>query len=274
MKLIFFLLSLMALVACESKSSKTDWDKQNLKGKVKSIKETPYEAIGYSGEYHKKNLAPRGFANNEFSFDETGKLLKEISYNKNGGVLNVYTYNYDNKGLLLSKDTYDSKGNLEEKSVYKHDLQGNITEENSYNTNGKLKSNNYYIYRYNEKGNQVERYVFVYATDEEGNFSFDENGTAKIEIIYKEENSYDQKGNKIKSTIQDLFLGKTEISYEYDNRGNLVRKIEAGGVLDGKENVTCKYKFDSKGNWIEMTKTITSQGHSKNLIIERNIEYY
>ena len=274
MKLIFFLLSFMALVACESKSSKTDWDKQNLKGKVKSIKETPYEAIGYSGEYHKKNLAPRGFANNEFSFDETGKLLKEISYNKNGGVSNVYTYNYDNKGLLLSKDTYDSKGKFEEKSVYKHDFQGNITEENLYNTNGKLKSNNYYIYRYDEKGNQVERYVFVYGTDEEGNFSFDENGTAKIEIIHKEENSYDQKGNKIKSTIQDLIFGKTEISYEYDNSGNLVRKIEAGGVLDGKENITCKYKFDSKGNWIEMTKTITSQGHSKNLIIERNIEYY
>ena len=187
---------------------------------------------------------------------------------------NIYTYNYDSKGLLLSKDTYDSKGKFEEKSVYKHDFQGNITEENLYNTNGKLKSNNYYIYRYDEKGNQVERYVFVYGTDEEGNFSFDENGTAKIEIIYKEENSYDQKGNKIKSTIQDLIFGKTEISYEYDNSGNLVRKIEAGGVLDGKENITCKYKFDSKGNWIEMTKTITSQGHSKNLIIERNIEYY
>ncbi|HOF02033.1 MAG TPA: hypothetical protein PK385_09780 [Spirochaetota bacterium] len=48
----------------------------------------------------------------KFEYNETGKQIKRLNYNKDDSLERVYKYEYDEKGIIIRIKTYDSKGAL------------------------------------------------------------------------------------------------------------------------------------------------------------------
>ena len=110
-KIILATLSVLCLVSCNQLEKKTekktekknDLTEENLKGKVKSIKETTYKAVEKFGQIEKGDVL-----NNDFNI-----------YNEKGNNIEGNGYDYDSDGIL---DDY--------KYTYKYDEKGNNIEDN------------------------------------------------------------------------------------------------------------------------------------------------
>lgn len=48
----------------------------------------------------------------KFEYNETGKQIKKLNYNKDDSLERVYKYEYDENGIIIRIKTYDSKGAL------------------------------------------------------------------------------------------------------------------------------------------------------------------
>ena len=206
-KIILAILSVLRLVSCKQSEKKNDLTEENLKGKVKSIKETLYEAVDKFGQIEKGN-----WFNNYFTiYDKKGNIIEENDYDSDGSLNSKTTYKYDEKGNKIEENDYDSDGRLSYKYTYKYDEKGNIIEENHYDSDGRLRSK--YTYKYDKKGNMIE-----------ANF-YNSDGSLSFKFTYK----YDEKGNMIEVTYYDSdgsLNYKTTYKYEYDKNNNWTQKIQ------------------------------------------------
>ena len=156
-KIILAILSVLYLVSygqLEKKSEKkNDLTEENLKGKVKSIKETPYEAVEKFGQIEKGDMLNTYFTIFTI-YNKKGNTIEENDYNSDGSLFSKFTYKYDEKGNIIEKNDYDSDGSLNYKTTYKYDEKGNMIEANFYNSDGSLSFK--LTYKYDEKGNMIE----------------------------------------------------------------------------------------------------------------------
>lgn len=249
---------------------KSEREKDELKGAVKSvtvkearltktdgkfIEETP--VLNYIFSYDLKgNKTGADYYDNKTGvflwkwrarFDASGKLTEFVTYEQNGSVSDkrIYTYNpanrkiseifyknnkpeyrtfykYSRENRRVEKLTYNAEGKLAFKRVYDYDSSGNALREFESDYEGATSdSADKWVYRYDTKGN-LETKLF-YGTDGEENWENDNYG----------------------------YMGKTV--YVYDERENLIEKInyDSNNVIKNKENYD--YKFDLKGNWTERT---------------------
>ena len=134
---------------------KNDLTEENLKGKVKSIKETLYEAVDKFGQIEKGNVLYDAFTFPFTIYDEKGNNIEENHYDSDGRLSYKYIYKYDKKGNNIEENHYDSDGRLDSKYIYKYDEKGNKIEENRYDSNGRLSQKT--TYKYDEKGNTIEK---------------------------------------------------------------------------------------------------------------------
>ena len=208
------------------------------------------------------------------------------------------------KTLILTKHyVLDSLGVIkkgkvtENKFILNYNEKGNITNRTEYGTDGKLTSNR--IYKYDEKGNEIERYdsvkksrtTFVY--DDKGRkieslsgrtlhkfkYKYNQSGimiecseyNSDSTLYSKEE--YNVKGQLTKRTSYSNGKSDGESRYKYDVKGNEIEfyfKLDTFFLIESTS--TYKYtKFDNLGNWISQTEY---QGGSPSFIHERVIEYY
>ena len=124
-KIILVILSVLCLASygqLEKKSEKkNDLTEENLKGKVKSIKETTYKAVDKFGQIEKGDVL-----NNYFNiYNEKGNKIEENWYNSDGRLHSKYTYKYDEKGNMIEENWYESDGSLYEKHTYKYEYDKN-----------------------------------------------------------------------------------------------------------------------------------------------------
>jgi len=292
-KLLTIISILLLFSQCTENKIKTDLTKENLKGRVKSIKETPYHVVEKFGEVTKGDInIEGGYLTDDYwlllssiwhkTYNEIGFEMETKKYDANGNTLKRSVCNYDEKGKLIDWKSYNTKG-LESKTTYKYDEKGNQIESNSYNPKGELEYKN--TYKYDDKGNQIEdswynnrelnrKYTSKYNKKgimiERNGYNF--NG----ELDFKGVFTYDDKGNKIEmnSYNTDGQL-KGRHTYKYDDKGNEIEKSEYSyeysfiGELVKTESF--KFKYDHKGNWIEK---IEYENDIPQRIFEREIEYY
>ena len=154
-KIILAILSVLRLVSCKQSEKKNDLTEENLKGKVKSIKETLYEAVDKFGQIEKGNVLYDAFTFPFTIYDEKGNKIEENDYDSDGRLDSKTTYKYDEKGNIIEENDYDSDGRLDSKYIYKYDEKGNKIEENRYDSNGRLSQKT--TYKYDEKGNTIEK---------------------------------------------------------------------------------------------------------------------
>ena len=192
------MLCLVSYGQLEKKSEKkNDLTEENLKGKVKSIKETTYKAVDKFGQIEKGDVL-----NNYFNiYNEKGNKIEDNSYDSDGSLNSKTTYKYDKKGNKIEENIYDSNGKFVRKTTYKYDKKGNIIEEKSYYPDGSLIYKN--TYKYDEKGNMIEENWY------ESDGSLYEKHTYKYE--YDKNNNWTQR-IQYKNTIP---LNITERIIEY-----------------------------------------------------------
>lgn len=259
-----------------------------LKGKVKILTETEFEATEQSGEFQKGTILNKLI----ILFNNNGNMIVE----KFPGLKNFYrikTFLYDGKSRLIEENQYslierfDVNGKLfedleyyedcmapskppEKRHSYKYDEKGNLVDEHVYNSNSTIYS--YCTYNYDNMGNRVEENRSKKSDlNEWGEFDISDSVNSKF--VFK----YDEKGNKIeayeyysdgklhcrygykydenRNKIEEIEYGSGNAilqkhTYKYDSRGDLVE--ENTSELDGSTNIKFIYQYDDKGNLIDL----------------------
>ncbi|MFJ1328804.1 hypothetical protein [Capnocytophaga canimorsus] len=254
-KLILWALSLFLCVGCVKESEQVVENvsqKQNLRGKIKVIREFSFKASEKLGQFVKEKLQGEAYS----IFDEKGNIVEETYYSNYKSI-----FKYDNKGNITEQHLYTGEGSYEGKYIYKYDEKGNITEEHEYKKEGNYGGKT--IFKCDEKGNIIEEHEYK----KEGNY--------ERKFIFK----YDEKGNRIeKHEYYSGYAGKT--IYKYDEQQNIISEIDydsKGALLRKKIHIYQKY--DSHGNWtkkvfykdVMYSNAIDSDEIT---IFEREITYY
>ena len=78
--LSLFIVGLFLVGCSEKDAKKTGWERDNLKGKVKSITETKYKAVEKPGKVQKVSLSKKY----SYKYDNNGNKIEYASYNSNG----------------------------------------------------------------------------------------------------------------------------------------------------------------------------------------------
>ncbi|MDP8080057.1 hypothetical protein [Phocoenobacter skyensis] len=174
-----------------------------------------YQYDKNGNQINKKVVYTEGESKNyriEYVYNSYGKQIKQVKYDANGSINYTFIYKYDDKNNMIQRSHY-IKNNLNESKqdilVYQetsqYDVNRNIIKRTYYDTrysvgsiDGNLIS---YFYKYDAKGNNIERY----------NQNTTNDNTQKL--IYQ----YDQKGNKV-SVVEyknGIATYLTEITYYY-----------------------------------------------------------
>lgn len=246
-KIILLIVAILSVTACAQQTEKKNYlKKENLNGKVKSIREIEYIATIKDDKIEKKQIRKMQFS----QYDKEGKKVEEQFYKPNGKPDVKHTHKYDGKGDLvrIEAEWADFVGLFTGLNIYTYDNKGNLIEEETYDSEK-------FVYKYDEKGNLVERSQL-----------FDEDKREKT--LYK----YDDEGNKIEAYIynSDEVL-QFKSTYMYDKKGNLVEEIRDHDSEGYTLEIEYKYEYDSYGNWIRKILTYDDYPES---ITEREIEYY
>lgn len=251
-------ITFIGFISCSSGEPKeNDLQKENLKGKVKSITEIEYYPIEQGEKIIKGNTTSSGKIITFYNLK--GNRIEKKQYNLGNDVILKFSYHYDNKELLTKWEVYDvdeelNKNKLIHQYTYKYDNDF-LVETIWYNTNEDKSQK--WVYKNNKKGQQIEEKI----CDIQGECSW----TSTFE--------YDNKGNFIQ---KDSY--KEEVLYErkiikYDDNNNILEKKQYY-IVD--ENLNTKYsykytKYDSNSNWIQQ---IEYENDKPQKIVEREIEYY
>ncbi|MEO8761290.1 MAG: hypothetical protein ABI388_08115 [Bacteroidia bacterium] len=277
MKTSFYILNLWLLPLfcfCQYNSKQTDWQKDNLVGNVKTLKQTYYYAKETDGKIIQGAMYYKYDYNYLKTYNNKGFLIEKTIYN--GDTLNGkyhpeslnyrMVFIYDDRGNLITRKTYLYNDSLNCETKYLYDAKGNLIAFNffyvKYNLIIKGDSNSYNSFgnrvetkEYNEDGSQRDRYV--YRHDSIGNIiewkAYDEKDV--LDARYK--CKYDSSGNIIKrsSFLSDTcFLEEDSCVYDYetytyDKKRNLTgyNKYKGSGQIYSRSN----YKYDEKNNLVE-----------------------
>lgn|GEM_PF-6168661 len=241
----------------------------NLKGKVKSYRQTDYEIANKSGEPEKgkKLIDDFNYYDTFISFDVNGKQIEFSGYNLDGNIKSGTFTKTDLNGTIIETINLMSDGSIDTMK-YRFDNMGNRIE---YNQAGITTSEEIFRFgqkvesiRYDGEGKILIRTIYdVKGNRTEIRFYNPGNGS----LFCKTKYNYDKKGNCVESFKND---GRYRTTYKYDKHGNETESIIHDD--DGSTKVcTSIYTLDSHGNWV---RRIQSSNGQPNLWTERIIEYY
>lgn len=308
-KLLPICICIMFFSCVKKGKVKSDWVNQNLKGRVKSITDSVYQAIGKSGIPEKNSLQYI----DSITYNNSGFLLREIS-RSHDTITFQRICKYDSHYNLIEKVIY-YKARLLSHQINRYDDRNSLVDQIIYKTgvepptDSLVKFHIHYTYKYDRKGNVTElidtmdgtlRLIVTNILNEKGNvikqkryssgahtsndssvFQYDMNGNqlehddfdANGQPSFKFMTKYDSKGNEIEETIyrhgDTIELKEVKA---YDDKGNMIQEIDSSG--DGRINRNRRYefkKFDKMGNWIEQ---VFYNKDNPETITERSLEYY
>ncbi len=127
-------LALLTIASCSvsqnKERKKTDLDEMDLKGKVKSVKESEYKAVNKFGEIEKGEVQREPV----YLFNTEGNITELAEYNSDGSLDKKWIYKYDDKGNKVERAWYESDGSLNQKYTYEYeyDKQGNWIKKITY----------------------------------------------------------------------------------------------------------------------------------------------
>ena len=174
-----------------------------------------YERSGTSGNYRKTS-----------KYSSDNQILHEFGFNGSESFDNTYVYNSDGK---LKEIVYKLDGDIDEKRVYSH--KGNISTVGVYKLGEHLISKVRLVYNNNQS---IIEETILSPDDAEIESKF--YGYTPNNQIFTEEKKRDG---------QRIYL----ISYEYDDKGNLLNIYEESPTE--KKYVKKSYKYDKEGSLIE-----------------------
>ena len=246
---ILILLSTLMLTALNlnAQGSKSDAERLNLKGNVKSILETTHntkhQVVGQPIRY---------------IFNDQGDFEHVHYFDTAGNLAITVHYTYDSKGRITgSTRLLEPYSQLDGVTTYSYDKKNRLLTASLLEINDTTTLTT--TYRYNKKGEEIEMRIF----GEDG----DTLGCLKKE--------YDTYGNLVRETFLDgpsqLYHGEKVL--RYDTEGNVVEENN----VDLERVHWCllySYSFDSKGNWVTCYKfRVTTREASLYEVVSRQISY-
>ena len=278
-----------------------NWEKDTLKGHVKSIKNIVFT-----------NLDTVHFTTKITKYDIEGNRIEtNMGSEKSGFIDQRIAYEYNDKGSLINECYYKSNGKLFQKIAYNYDSNGKLIESRGYNKKGKSRA--YQSYEYNNNGKLIKTILTIkifgdktfettYKYDSNGNpteiCKYNNKGKIYLKEIYfdgltkNEKNKYlkpstffeiidrNNDPNNLVFNLRSIFLWSTYYIFENVNNNiiywyGLPIEIErtVGGPLNLKYEYKIFYFFDDTGNWIIKVKINWATLVVNNLIM-REIEYY
>lgn len=209
-----------------------------------------------------------------YKYNDLGKQTEYTMNNMTGRIFKKYVYKYDDFGNKIEEGScnnyqgIDSSNNCEYKALhgYKYDKKGYLVKKFDY---GKWSPNNTDVYyQYDENGNEIDVKGYYITTD--------------TILGYHYAYQYDKYGNKVLEEEKDGnywnldFKNYKYISYQYDNKQNLVQQEYLTLQKEVINILHFSYTYDKFGNWIKKEKYQgkTEKELKLKTVEERLIEYY
>ena len=187
------------------------------------------------------------------NYDLSGKMVpKKIAMKET----------FNKKGILTQREEYNGMGNVVAKYKFTYDSKSNPIKAESVESNGRTRLQ---LSKYDSHGNEIERLIsekrrnkteskMLFMYDKDDNLIETKNfNNNKISDILSTTYSA---GKRVGSIVKDE-KGNTilTITPEYDSNGKLIKETRKNSSV----NVVYTYKYDSKGNLIEMADDETKR---------------
>jgi len=257
--LIFLSISIFSCTT-ENQKRKTDVDKLNLNGKVRSYQEIIYRTSNYRID-SLESVLKETHHGDFLSFNDSGNIIEQRSFKKGGEPYGKWISIYDKNEYEIEKIEIKYPKYTLKRWVNKYDKSGNEIESLIYDHKDSLLSHTKSIF--NDLNKETELIVL-------------QNKKSKNQLI-KVNYQYDNNGNKIKTTRFYEDKSKTEWFTEYDSLGNDIewRVYDRQGKLERKDI----YQYDINNNIIEekmfnADNKLDSRGISKYNNQGNEIEYF
>jgi len=259
--LVFATITLV-FVACSGNSSKPDY---NLKGKVRHIRTTNYYAVERFGKFEKGELTDEleepclydnyfslsGLMDSTVAYNrqkqllyksfntfENDKIIAQKNYNGDGSLASSYDFSYNEKtGEQEEVRRYDAKEGRRWRYVVRRSPNDpSVIEKIIYDENGDV---NYRckVKEYKKNGTLVKEIVYNSDGDVERVAEYNNDGKILIDSAVIQESVsrwvYNKKGDV--EYMESARRGDYHYSYEYDSKGNWIKKIWYSGYHDEDE---------------------------------------
>jgi YD repeat-containing protein len=269
-------LSLFLFSFIDGTKKKSDLETDHIHGKVKSIHVYDFTR---PGQQH-MDLDPL-----TISLNDTGKH-STLNYNLNGNLIEninsdgkkIESYTYDNSGNRVQSKVFNTKDYTNQESFYLYDVKGNMIE-NKMLTIKRDTPVTKKIYKYDDKNNLKE--MDLYSKNKYMNkwlFKYDEKGNELEESKFDSSNAFVEKwifeynafGNKNEMALYTDSLIERFV-YSYNEHGDVTEEILYGRFNMVYHDNLYKYQYDDKGNWV---RKIYSVGSTQKTNTVRVFEYY
>ncbi len=147
---------------------------------------------------------------------------------------------FDEQGRPVKRVFYDPNGTVERRILIRYDAAGHLVEEGEREADGSIREDLRHVYRYDAEGRLIEKIMYLYAF-----------GTHRKMFVYNQHGDVVEEGHQRTAGI-----------------------VDPGG--GGDWNVRYRYRYDSRGNWIErVAETVLPTGEQRMSMVERRrIDYY
>jgi hypothetical protein len=242
--ILLMVLSNFIMISCEKKSNKNDLEKENLKGRIISVKELRYNVSEKFGEPVKGDNACEGLNTCGIlkKYNDLGNEIEFSEYNSYG-IAFITKIKYNEKNQKVEQNRYTpEEGKLVMQFKSKYNLVGNCIE---------LSSDLGYVEKkeYDENNNLIKELVKY----------------AQASKFIESSNFYNEKNEMIRKTYTE---GKTEYTYFEDGNIKDETYYNKDGSIQIKGSYT--YQFDEQKNWKVQIAYVDGAPTS---YVERTIEY-
>lgn len=245
------ILAFLISVVAWSQNQKTDWQKDNLKGKVKSVKTFSYKYTDNNGKI--ENKQPLSNFNTTEEYNEKGQKIAGKRISNDEKVTTSWRYLYDTANFLTKVEIFNDKNQVEETMNYTYQPEAQQSEVLGYDATGKLQGKQ--VVRYDANGNKISEL----SLDAKGNF------------LLNSEFVYDGKQRLSERKFEDKEGKRVVLKYVYDEKNNVIEENYYGeGVhLYGQKKFS--YQYDNQGNWKQRIEHIYN---TERVVTEREIIYF
>ncbi|NDW19861.1 hypothetical protein D0T53_13225 [Dysgonomonas sp. 216] len=257
-----------------------DWEKQELKGKVKSVRTVNLKA-------NERESAKREITSSSYSeFNENGYLTRlmrdyftqgefssssETHYYYEDNMLKrtesdngtTFTYKYISPTEI---EHYSSWGGAPERETKRFDKSGYLIESKIESTIDNTYNCNKYTYTYDNKKNLISKSWYFISNL----------GNNKDSLRNKTEYQYSSNNQLIK-TISETYGSILELSetiHKYDDKGNIVSEMVNEEKGNSKQSFFITYEYDSQNNWIRRAVYNNERDYLPLHELQREINYY
>lgn len=219
--------------AAYAQKTQTMLQKENLKGKVKSVRVT-----------NERDLYIKVW------FDKTGKISKKEESREDMIVI-WDNYIYDEKGRLISISVY-SEDNPTEKSEVTYKYRNDSVRE-SYNGTDKYDERGNCILEIRQRGQGHEHLERIYSQNNRLVEAFSHNGLERLNIWKTDSDG--KRAYEVTKWVEPM--KRNHVFFEYNKFGDvslITLKTENGYTMLNKTGTMTYNGYDSAGNWLEQIR--------------------